>query len=145
MATSFRAACLSRRQPRCLAWLTQRPPALALPRRAWPLIALLLGLLIAGGAAAQDAPASPDQPAPWPAADIEQSQRQCRANLTATGIEGPKVERYCSCVSESLEARFTPAEVRKMQREHDPGDDEETRPPKLAKALNQCAAVLESQ
>ncbi|WP_162617963.1 hypothetical protein [Salinicola halophilus] len=88
---------------------------------------------------------SPEQPAPWPTADVEQAQRQCRANLTATGIEGPKVDRYCGCVSESLQARFTPEEVDRMQREHDPSDDDAPRPPKLATALNQCSAVLESQ
>lgn len=86
-----------------------------------------------------------EQPIPWSAKEIETSQAQCRANITATGIEGPKVERYCECATKALQARFSAAEVRKMQREHDPGESEDSRPPKLAKTLEQCSPVLESQ
>lgn len=88
---------------------------------------------------------SEDQPPPWSTKDIETSQAQCRANMTATGIEGPKVERYCECATKALQARFSAAEVRKMQREHDPGEQSDSRPPELAKTLEQCSPVLESQ
>ncbi|WP_280337212.1 hypothetical protein [Salinicola acroporae] len=67
--------------------------------------------------------------APWPAKAVEASQAQCRANITASGIEGPKVERYCECATKALQARFSAAEVRKMQRNYDPGDGEDSRPP----------------
>ncbi|WP_251979129.1 hypothetical protein [Salinicola avicenniae] len=89
---------------------------------------------------------TPDEaPTPWATSDVESAQAQCRANLTATGIEGPKVERYCQCATDALQQRFTATEVRRMRREHNPSDSEDTRPPKLAKALEQCSPVLESQ
>lgn len=107
---------------------------------------LIAALCVTHGAMAQqsEASAQPAQPDPWAPDDVASAQSQCRANITATGIEGPKVDRYCSCVTESLQARFSAAEVREMQREHDPGDNESSRPPKLESALNQCSAVLES-
>ena len=40
---------------------------------------------------------------------------------------------------------YTEAEVRKMQREYDPSDENDSRPPELDKTLDQCSAVLESQ
>ncbi|WP_110654096.1 hypothetical protein [Salinicola halimionae] len=82
---------------------------------------------------------------PWSAKAVETTQAQCHANMTASGIEGPKVERYCECVTTALQARFTAEEVRKMKREYDPGDGEDSRPPELDKTLDQCSAVLESQ
>lgn len=84
-------------------------------------------------------------PPPWSAKDVETTQAQCRANMTATGIKGPKVDRYCKCVTDALQARFTAIEVKKMRREHNPSDDKDDRPPELARALDQCSPVLESQ
>ncbi|WIX33160.1 hypothetical protein QO259_00380 [Salinicola sp. JS01] len=97
-------------------------------------------LLLAGGARANDPPAPP----PWSNQEVANAQGQCRANLTATGIEGPKVARYCECVTTALQARFSAAEVRRMKRAHDPGADGDNRPPALAKTLEQCSPVLES-
>ncbi|WFF40874.1 hypothetical protein EVC62_04815 [Salinicola endophyticus] len=105
------------------------------------LVALGLGLLlVAGGARADEPPAPP----PWSTQEVTSAQAQCRANLTATGIDGPKVARYCECVTTALQARFSAAEVRRMKRAHDPGADDDNRPPALAKTLEQCSPVLES-
>lgn len=113
----------------------------------WPrptLIALSLTLIaVTTHVQAQD---DETPPPPWSDNDISATQAQCKANMTASsGIEGPKVTRYCECITEALQARFTFAEVRKMRREHDAGDSEDTRPPQLAKTLEQCSPVLESQ
>lgn len=105
------------------------------------LCAILLFILGTVRAGAQDDEAPP----PWPAEAVESTQAQCHANMAASGIEGPKVDRYCECVTTALQARFTAAEVREMKREHDPGDSEASRPPALDKTLDQCSAVLESQ
>ncbi|MAM56260.1 MAG: hypothetical protein CMN25_02880 [Salinicola sp.] len=104
-------------------------------------ITLCLALASVAQASAQES----EPPPPWPAKAIEASQAQCRANITASGIEGPKVERYCECATKALQARFSAAEVRKMQRDYDPGDREDSRPPELDKTLDQCSPVLESQ
>ncbi|OLO04135.1 MULTISPECIES: hypothetical protein [Salinicola] len=110
--------------------------------RPFPAVALCFTLAITARAQAQD-----DEPAPppWSAKAVAASQAHCRANMTASGIEGPKVERYCECATDALQARFTAAEVRKMQREYDPGDKDDSRPPELDKTLDQCSPVLESQ
>ena len=104
--------------------------------------ALCCASAVAAHAQAQD---EETPPPPWSAKAVEASRAQCRANITASGIEGPKVERYCECVTEALQARFSEAEVRKMQREYDPSDENDSRPPELDKTLDQCSAVLESQ
>jgi|GEM_PF-2128975 len=96
-------------------------------------------------AAAQASAQDDEAPQPWSAKAVESTQAQCHANMTASGIEGPKVERYCECVTNALQARFTAAEVREMKRKHDPGNSEDSRPPELDKTLDQCSAVLESQ
>lgn len=113
----------------------------------WPrptLVALCLTFIaVTTPAQAQD---DETPPPPWSPNDVTATQAQCKANMTASsGIEGPKVTRYCECVTEALQARFTFAEVRKMRREYDPGDSEDERPPKLDKTLEQCSPVLESQ
>lgn len=107
-------------------------------------VALFVALLFA--VAATQASAQDDEaPPPWPAKAVESTQAQCHANMAASGIEGPKVDRYCECVTTALQARFTAAEVREMKREHDPDKGEDSRPPELDKTLDQCSAVLESQ
>lgn len=110
-----------------------------------PITTLLIALaLTLPTAYAQDQ--SDDQtPPPWSQQDIETAQAQCRANMTATGIEGPKVQRYCECATQALQERFSAVEVKKMRREHNPSDSEDNRPPELAQALEQCSPVLESQ
>jgi len=111
----------------------------------WPrptTVALCFTLAFAAHARAQDDETAPP---PWSPKAVEASQAQCHANMTASGIEGPKVQRYCECATTALQARFSEAEVRKMQREYDPGDREDSRPPELDKTLEQCSPVLESQ
>ncbi|WP_353980817.1 hypothetical protein [Salinicola endophyticus] len=109
--------------------------------RSTRLAALGLGLLLLAGSAGANEPPTPP---PWSTQEVASAQSQCRANLTATGIDGPKVARYCECVTTALQARFSAAEVRRMKRAHDPGADGDNRPPALAKTLEQCSPVLES-